>query len=180
MAFETVSSEVVFRGRVFNVRQDQVRLPDGRTAALDIVEHEGAVTLVPLDEQERVWFIRQYRHAAGGTILELPAGTLRPGEPIEACARRELREEIGMDPGRLTYLGACYLAPGYSTERNHLYLAQDLTPAPLPGDADEVIEVTPLPLPEAVAMAVRGEIEDAKSLAGLFLALGHLGRLAGS
>ncbi len=179
MAYETLSREVVFRGRIFNVRRDRVRLPDGRTTALDIVEHEGAVTLVPLDDQARVWFIRQYRHAAGGAILELPAGTLRPGEPIEACARRELREEIGMDAGRLTYLGACYLAPGYSTERNRLYLAQDLTRAPLAGDADEVIEVMPLPLDEAMSMAVRGRIEDAKSLAGLFLALAHLRRLGG-
>ena len=104
MDFENISSEVKYRGRAFNVRRDQVRAPDGQILNLDIVEHIGAVTILPLDEQDQVWFVRQYRHASGRKLLELPAGTLTPGELPEDCAAREVREETGMAARRLV----CY------------------------------------------------------------------------
>jgi ADP-ribose pyrophosphatase len=174
MTFETLHSEKTYRGRAFEVRRDQVRLPNGSTAHLDIVEHSGAVTLLPVDAQGRVWFVRQYRHAAQLELLELPAGTLEPGEPPEACARREIREEIGMSAGRLQKLGAFFLAPGYSTEFMHVFLATDLSPAPLPGDENEILRVERLPLGEVYKMAAGERIQDAKSLAALLLARPHL------
>ncbi len=174
MAFEVQRSEAVFQGRVFTVRRDWVRLPNGRQTTLDIVEHAGAVTVVPLDGAGHLWFVRQYRHAAGQPLLEFPAGTLEPGESPEACAARELREEIGRAARQWTPLGAFFLAPGYSTEWMHLFLAADLYPAPLAQDEDEVLEPLRLPVAEAYRRAWAGEIQDGKTLAALFLAWPHL------
>lgn len=172
-----VSSEVVFRGSLLEMRRDQVRFPDGRTKALEIVVHPGAVLILPIDDQGRVWFVRQFRPATGERLLELPAGTLEPGETPEACAARECREEIGMAAGRLLPLGGFYLAPGYSTEYIHLFLAQGLASAPLPGDEDEEIELEVIPFGEIRDWIARGDLRDGKSLAALQLAadLGPLG-----
>ena len=159
-----------FQGRVFDVRSDQVQLPDGQITHLDVVVHGGAVVAVPVDMEGNLWFVRQYRHAAGVTLLELPAGSLEEGEDLFACVQRELQEEIGMSARHLEKIGAFYLAPGYSTELLHIFLARDLSPAPLPGDADEFLQVEKYPLTEAYAMAANGTIQDAKSLASLFLA----------
>ncbi len=174
MAFETIQSETVYQGRVFDVRRDQVRLPNGAQTRLDIVEHEPAVALLPVDAEEQVWFVRQYRHAAGRELLELPAGVVEKGEAPEACAQRELREEIGMAAGRLQKIGAFFLAPGYSTEYMYVFLARDLSPAPLEADEDEVLSVEQVPLGEVLRMASEGAIHDAKSLAALLLAQPHL------
>ncbi len=169
--FRLERSEEVFRGKIFTVRRDWVRLPQGRTTALDIIVHHGAVTIVPLDEQGRLWFVRQYRHAAGETLLEFPAGTLEPGESAEACAAREIREEIGLAAGHLRLLGRFYLAPGYSTEYMRVFLATDLHPAPLPPDADEFLEPVALPVAQVLLRAREGAFQDAKTLAALMLAL---------
>ncbi|MGD2158102.1 MAG: NUDIX hydrolase [Anaerolineales bacterium] len=174
MTFETLHSEITYRGRAFAVRRDRVRLPNGNETHLDIVEHSGAVTLLPIDAQARVWFVRQYRHPAELELLELPAGTLEPDEPPKVCARREIREEIGMAAGRLQKLGSFFLAPGYSTEFMHVFLATDLSPAPLPGDVNEILHVERLPLDEVYQMAEKGRIQDAKTLAALLLARPHL------
>ena len=174
MSYETLHSESVYHGRAFDVRRDEIRLPDGKTARLDIVDHVGAVTLVPVDEQNRVWFVRQYRHAAGEVLLELPAGTVEPGEPPLECARREIREEIGMAAGRIELIGQYFLAPGYSTEFMHVFLATDLHPDPLEGDADEFLSAEAIPLEEVLRMAENGKIRDAKTLASLMLAKRHL------
>ena len=176
MAFEVQRSAVVFQGRVFEVRRDWVRLPNGHETALDIVQHDGAVTIVPLDGEGHLWFVRQYRHAAGTDLLEFPAGTLEPDEAPEVCAARELREEIGLAARRLTPLGTFFLAPGYSTEFMHLFLAEELYPAPLAQDEDEVLEPLRLPVAEAYRRAWAGEIEDGKTLAALFMAWPHLRR----
>lgn len=170
MAFEVISSETVFKGRVFDVRQDQVSLPDGRTARLDVVAHAGAVTLVPLDDAGQIWFIRQYRHPAGRVLLELPAGVMEAGEAPEVTAGREVREEIGMAAAKLELLGEFFLAPGYSTEYMYVYLATGLREDPLQADEDELIEIEKIPAARALEMAAQGEIQDAKSLAALLLA----------
>lgn len=175
MDLEIIQSEVVFRGRVFDVRVDQIRLEDGNETALDIVVHGGAVALIPLDEKGRIWFVRQYRHAARRKILELPAGTLEKDEDPVESAHRELREEIGMAASKLDELGRFYLAPGYSTEFMQVYLAQELTPAPLPKDEDEVLYVEKYPIDQVYTMAAQGAILDAKSLAALMLARPYLG-----
>ncbi len=164
----------VFQGRIFQVRQDRLRLLDGREAVLDIVEHHGAVVILPVDRDNRVWFVRQYRHAVGDTLLELPAGTLEPQETPEACAQRELQEEIGMRASTWVDLGRFYSAPGYTSEVMVAFLARGLEPASLPRDEDEIIDVVVYPWPRVWEMVREGEIRDAKTLATLFLALPHL------
>ncbi len=168
-------SEVVFRGRVFRVRRDWVQRADGRVVTWDVVEHHGAVTMVPVDEDGQVWFVRQYRHAVGETILEFPAGTLEPGEAPLACAQRELAEEIGRAAARWTRLGAFYLAPGYSTEHMVVFLARDLRPAQAALDADEILRPERYPIAEVDQWMRDGRIRDAKTLAAWLLARPHLG-----
>ena len=174
MPFKLLKSEIVYPGRAFTIRRDTLLLPDGHKARLDIVEHIGSVIILPVDTDDNLLFVRQYRHAAGLDLLELPAGMLNEGEAPEACAHREIREETGMAAGLLEYLGGFYLAPGYSTEYMHVFLATDLRPDPLEADADEFLTVEYVPLVTALAMAKRGEIPDAKSLAALLLAQPHL------
>ncbi|HEX7621523.1 MAG TPA: NUDIX hydrolase [Anaerolineales bacterium] len=174
MAFELLKSEIVYPGHAFTIRRDTLRLPDGREARFDIVEHVGSVIILPLDTNGQMLFVRQYRHAAGLDLLELPAGTLDEGETPLECASREIREETGMAAGNLEPLGGFYLAPGYSTEYMHVYLATDLRDNPLEADADEFLSVERVPLAEALAMFERGDIQDAKSLAAILLARKHL------
>jgi len=177
LPFNLLKSEIVYPGRAFTVRRDSLRLPDGRETRLDIVEHIGSVVIIPVDAQGNLLFVRQYRHAARLDLLELPAGTLNEGEEPEACARREIREETGMAAGKLEHLGGFYLAPGYSTEFMHVYLATGLSSDPLEADADEFLSVEALPLVTALAMARGAEIPDAKSLAALLLAQAQLEKL---
>lgn len=167
---EILQTEKIYRGRAFDVRRDQVQLPHGRVTNLDIVEHVGAVTILPVDSDGYIMFVRQYRHPTGGEILELPAGTLEEGEEPIACARREIQEEVGMGAESLRKIGEFFLAPGYSTEFMHVYLATDLSPSSLPGDEDEDLSVVRLPAEEAFEAAHAGKIKDAKTLAALFLA----------
>ncbi|MFP3853766.1 MAG: NUDIX hydrolase [Anaerolineales bacterium] len=161
----------IYQGKVFNVRTDQLRFEDGRQVAYDIVEHPGSVTIIPVDDDGLIWLIRQYRHPAGGSLLEFPAGTLEKDEDPEACALRECQEEIGMAPGELDYLGSFYLAPGYSTEETLLYLARDLRPARLEGDDNEIIEAEAFSIDEIYDLIATEQLQDAKTLAGLILAL---------
>jgi len=170
MSYELIDSEIIYPGRAFTIRRDQVRLPDGRTSKLDIVEHHGSVVLIPVDDEGNLLFVRQYRHAAGGDILELPAGTLEKGEAPEACAAREIREETGMAAHRIESLGGFYLAPGYSTEYMYVYLATGLHKDPLKPDDDEFLQVEAIPLAEALAMSRTEKLPDGKSLAALWLA----------
>jgi ADP-ribose pyrophosphatase len=170
MDYQHIHSQTVYHGRVFDLRQEQVRLPNGSVTTLDIVAHPGAVVLVPLDEEGSIWFVRQYRYAAGGRLLEVPAGTLEPGEDPESCALRELREETGMSAETIQKIGGFYPVPGYSTEYLHIYLATGLTPDPLPGDEDEDITVERIPAQEAYALAESGQFNDAKTIAALLLA----------
>ncbi|MEX2143965.1 MAG: NUDIX hydrolase [Anaerolineales bacterium] len=174
MTFRTISCETLLRARAFEVRRDQIAYPDGRQGAFDIVVHNGAVAMVPVAANGDIVFVRQYRPATGKRLLELPAGTLNKGEDPEACAQRELREEIGMAPGRLTKLAEFFLAPGYSTERMHIYLAQDLRPEILPHDEDEDLEIETLSMQAAFAAFRTGEIEEAKTMLGMYLAREHL------
>ncbi|MFU8772126.1 MAG: NUDIX hydrolase [Anaerolineales bacterium] len=174
MMYKPLSSEIIYQGRLFDVRQDIIRLPDSNSVQLDIVEHNGAVTMLPLDSQGTIWFVRQYRHAAGRDILELPAGTLDHNEKPEICAQRELREEIGMSAQNLHKIGEFYLAPGYSTEYMYVYLATGLHPDPLENDADEFLTTELIPVKRAFELADSGAIQDCKTLATLFLARSYL------
>ena len=170
MPFELLKSETLMKGRAFCIRRDYLKTPDGRETKFEIIEHSGSVIIIPIDENGKILLVRQYRHATGGDLLELPAGTLEDNEDPEVCAAREIREETGMAAGVLTKMGEFYLAPGYSTEFMVVYLATDLSPNPLKADDDEFLSVESIPVAEAFKKAERGEIPDAKSLAALFLA----------
>ena len=170
MPFELLKSEVLMKGRAFAIRRDHLKTPDGRETKFEIIEHGGSVVIIPIDENGNMLLVRQYRHATGQDLLELPAGTLDDDEKPEVCAAREMREETGMAAGVLTKLGDFYLAPGYSTEFMVVYLATNLSHNPLEADADEFLSVETVPVTEAIKMAERGEMPDAKSLAALFLA----------
>ena len=168
---ETVtSSKRLYDGRILNLRLDTVVLPNGKTSQREIVEHRGAVAMVPMQDRDTVILVRQYRRAAGSALLEIPAGTLDPDEEVEACARRELAEEINYRAGRMQRLFQSYMAPGYSTEVIHTFLALDLTPTEGHTDEDEFLEIVPTPLAEALQMIETGEIADAKSISGLLYA----------
>ncbi|MCS6906317.1 MAG: NUDIX hydrolase [Anaerolineales bacterium] len=174
----TLHSEVIYRGKVFNVRIDQVELAPGKITKLDIVQHNGAIVMVPVDSEGNVWFVEQYRHAAGETLLELPAGTLEAAEDPLSSAQRELREETGMAASRLIHLGEFYIAPGYSTEYLHVYLAEGLTPAPLPQDEDEMLQIVKVPINQVFQWVPEKKIRDAKTLAALLLAKPTLIKMA--
>lgn len=173
-SFKLIKSEPAFQGRTFKMRRDTVQMPNGRETRLDIVEHGGSVVMVPVDADGNILFVRQYRHAAGLDMLELPAGTRDGAEPPEVCAAREMREETGMAAASLESLGAFYLAPGYSTEFMYVYLATELSPNPLPADTDEFLQVERIKTAQAMDMARNGKLQDAKSLAALLLAMGRL------
>ena len=166
---KTIGSEYPFRGRILSVRVDRVLLPNGKVTTREVVEYSGAVAVVPLTERHEVVLVRQYRHAVGRELLEIPAGKLETGEEPEACARRELLEEVGLYAGRLEFIGRFYPTPGFASEVTHLYLARDLTPGTAAPDEGEFLEIVRLPFPEAVAMVIRGEICDAKTVCGLLL-----------
>jgi ADP-ribose pyrophosphatase len=157
----------IFSGKVVTLDILQVELPDGQQVVREVIQHSGAVAVVPLDASGQVILVRQFRSAARQSYIELPAGIRNPGEDPVECAAREMQEETGYRPGKLEPLGGLFTAPGYTTEYIHLFLATDLTESRLPGDVDEFIEVVRLPLDEALARIDRGEIQDAKTIIGL-------------
>ncbi len=171
---ETIARRYVYQGRILNLRVDTVRLPSGRVTTREIVEHRGAVALVPLDEDGHVLMVRQYRKAIERDLLEIPAGTLEPGESPEACARRELAEETGYQADRLEPLLSFYSSPGFCTEQLHLYLARGLRPAAVPRPEDERLTLERVPLAQVPALISQGVICDAKSLIGLLALLAGL------
>jgi ADP-ribose pyrophosphatase len=170
-----VGSEVLRQGRILEFRIDTVEAADGHRSTRDIAGHPGGVCVVAIDPEDRVLLVRQWRHAIGGPLLEIPAGTLDRDEngAVEdhaGAAARELEEETGTRAGTWRYLGAFYTAPGFTSELMHLYLATDLRAADEGGlgpDEDERLELRPIPFGDAVAMAERGELRDAKSIVGL-------------
>lgn len=174
MPFELIKSETLLQGRTFKIRRDHLKTPNGGDTRLEIIEHGGSVVLVPIDAEGNLLFVRQYRHAAGMDLLELPAGTRDGDEPYEECAAREIREETGMQAGKLEKVGEFFLAPGYSTEFMGVFLATELSHNPLDPDADEFLSVEKISVKEALVMVERGDIPDAKSLAALLLAKPHL------
>lgn len=163
---EVVERETLYEGP-FRVHVDRLRL-EGTEYRRAWVEHPGAVVLVPRLGGD-VLFVRQYRHAVGAQVLELPAGTIEPGESPLETADRELQEECGYRAGRLTPLLTAFAAPGYSSEAYHFFLAEELVPQSLPGDEDEEITVVRLSLREAKEMARAGRLGDAKTSLGVLL-----------
>ena len=141
---------------------------DGLQATREVVEHRGASVIIPLLEDHRVLLVRQYRYAIGRELLEIPAGTCNDGEPPEICAERELQEETGYACDDLEKVLECYVAPGYSTEKIHFYLARKLRKTELAPEDDERITVEPVTITEALSKIRNGEISDAKTICALF------------
>ena len=165
---EVLSSEDVFRGRVFTVSVDRVR-EHGTEYVRDVVRHAGSGVIVPLHDDATVSLVRQYRHPAVKYLLEAPAGSRDPFESPEECARRELEEELGLVAGRLELLAEFFVSPGFCGEKMWLYLATDLAETKSSPEDDELLEVVRLPLARALEMIATNEIEDAKTIIGLML-----------
>jgi len=170
-------SKHVFTGKVLTLNIDTVTLPNGFTVDLEIVRHPGAAAVVPLKDNGTVVLIKQFRHAAGGFIYEIPAGKLHPGEDPLHCAARELEEEIGYVAGRLELLTSILTAPGFTDEVIHIYKATGMTAGRQQLDRDEVLEVLEISLEEAIKMIKAGTIRDAKTIVGLRL-VGMIGELS--
>lgn len=172
----TVDTQTMYRGKILNLRVDTVRMPSGRSAVREIAEHSDSVCMVPIDDQGNVLMVRQYRKPAEADLLEVPAGGIEAGEASEEAVLRELKEETGYTAGKLQLLSSFWIAPGWCTEFMHAYLATDLSPASLAADEDENITVVRVPLEEVIGLMERGDIQDAKSIASLLLAIRAVGR----
>ena len=170
-----VSSETLFEGHIVRLKLDQALLPNGKQAAREVVEHPGGVTILPLDAQGNVTLVRQYRYPFEAVVTELPAGKLDGPEEHRLAALRELKEEIGVTPDRLTYLGYLYTSPGFCTEKLHMYLAQGLHQGACQPDEDEFLELLSMPFEKLVAQIMAGEIVDAKTVATVLKAKVFLG-----
>jgi ADP-ribose pyrophosphatase len=164
---KVLSSELVYRGRAVSIRKVAVEMPTGRRSSRVIIEHPGSVAVVPLLDDGRLVLIRQFRLAAGGVIWEIPAGHIERGEDPEACARRELEEETGYRAGSVERLFEAYLSPGSSTELMRFFLATGLEKSEQRTEEDEIIDVEPVNVEEAVRMIASNEIRDAKSIAAI-------------
>lgn len=167
---KTLSSKTVYDGKIFEVCTQQVLLNDNSTAVRDVVIHHGGAGVLAIDSDNCVFLVRQYRKGAECEMLEIPAGKLEKGEDPEACAVRELREEIGAEAGNIQFLGSFFPTPAYCSEKIHIYFAADLSIKEQQLDKGEFLEVVKLPFKKAVDMAVSGEITDAKTIIALLKA----------
>jgi ADP-ribose pyrophosphatase len=169
----TIGSQNVYRGRLLKLHVDRVKLPSGRETTREIVEHPGAVAIIPVLDNGKLLVVEQYRTAVRRRLREVPAGTLEAGETPLACARRELIEETGYAAGHLTKLFSCYLAPGYSTEKIHFFLASQLVQMKSRQAEDESIVVQARDLRESLKAIERGKIQDAKTICALYYLATH-------
>jgi ADP-ribose pyrophosphatase len=170
----TIESRRIHAGKVLELRVERVEMPNGKLAELELIRHRGAAAIVALDDEGRAIMVRQYRHAVGEWLLEIPAGKLDEGEDPADCVRRELAEETGFSPRELEALGWIYTTPGFTNERIWLFLARSVEPAEQRLEDDEVLEVERLPFDEAVERALDGGIRDGKSVSALLRAASRL------
>ncbi len=164
---KTITTRLLHQGRSLSFRTDEIELPNGKKTTRDIVDHPGAVAIVPVLDDGRIVLVRQYRYATGKDLLEIPAGTLEKGEAPDTCARRELKEETGYTAGSMKKILSMYMAPGYSNEVIHLYLARELKAGELGTEEDESITLEPYGPDELLGMMEKNVIEDAKTIAGV-------------
>jgi len=157
----------IYKGRIVTLNLETVTLPNGATVELEVIHHPGAAAVVPMKDDRTVILIRQYRHAVGGYIYEIPAGKLHPGEDPLVCAQRELEEEIGYKAGVLDHVTSAYTTPGFTDEVIHIYKATQLQRGQQNLGHDEVLEIAEFPLEKTIAMIREGVIQDAKTIVGL-------------
>jgi ADP-ribose pyrophosphatase len=174
-----LESKRAYSGRVIDLDLDTVRFPDGSTGQLEMIRHPGASAVVPFASDPQgpdptILLIQQYRYATDGTLIEIPAGRLNPGEDPRVCAERELLEEVGVKAGRLERLTTIWTTPGFTDERIHLFWATDLTAGQHAREPDEFIEVTPKPLSEVLRLIRDGAISDAKTVVAILFAAGFI------
>ena len=167
---KTLSSKLVYDGGLLKVYYDTVELANGATAWREVVRHPGAVVMVPVDDAGNVYLVRQYRYPYARPLLEVPAGKLEYGEEPFPAAQRELEEEIGAHAARWTPMGEMLPTPGFCDERQHVYLARELTFGESHPDEDEFLEIVKLPLAQAREMAADGRLEDSKTVAAILRA----------
>lgn len=166
-----LSSETIYEGKILRVQRWQVVCPNGRKALREVVLHNGAAAIVPVFDDGTTLLVRQHRVAVDRMTLEIPAGKLEgPDEDPQDCAVRELREETGLRAARMRHMTTILTTPGFCTERIAIYLAQGLTQGDASPDEDECLNLVRLPLDEAAAMALRGELTDSKTVCGLLMA----------
>ena len=171
MSVKVNSSVTIHRGRVFRMVSENIVLPNGVSIDIETIRHPGASAIIPLSDKDTVMLIKQFRHAVGEYIWEIPAGTLDPEETPITCARRELIEEVGVSAGTWRKLGEITPVPGYSDERIHIFLATDLMPAQQNLESDELLDVHEVGFDEAINMIYEGAIQDSKTICGLFLTM---------
>jgi ADP-ribose pyrophosphatase len=163
------SEQTIYKGRVFDIRIDEIREGDVEYKR-EIVVHKGSAVIIPVFDDNTVALVRQYRHAAGKYLLEIPAGTLEKGEDPLSGATRELEEEIGVTAEKIEKLAEFYISPGFLTEKMYLFLATGLTETSQKLETDELLTIERISFPDAFSMIDSGKIEDAKTISGLFLA----------
>jgi len=171
---KTIKSEQIFKGQILTMRVDTVAMPDGRTATREIVDHSGGVCVVPVTDGGEVIMVRQFRKAVEREVLEIPAGKLNSGEDHYDCGVRELEEETGYKSDNIVYLGHVFPTPGFANETIHIYLATNLHKGEANLDTDEYLDVEKLPLDAVVDMIMKNEINDSKTVAGIFKAREYL------
>lgn len=162
-----IRKNVVHRGRMVDFCSDEIRLPNGKKATREYMDHPGAVGVIPFLDKDTVVLVRQYRYPVGEITLELPAGKLDKGEDARACVRRELREETGYTARKITPLLNYWPTPAFANEVLHLFTATELTPGALDCDEDEFLEVVRVPFKKALALVRSGKIRDSKTVIGL-------------
>ncbi|MGB5438485.1 MAG: NUDIX hydrolase [Gammaproteobacteria bacterium] len=170
------SSRLIYEGRVIKLGIESLTLPNGMAVELEVVRHPGGAAVVAIDNDNRICMLRQYRHAAGGWLWELPAGKLEPEETPATTASRELAEEAGLHAGSWTELGKILVTPGFCDEAIYLFLATDLVGTRTQQEPDELIEVHWMPFNEALEQVYNGTILDAKTMLGLLLTYRHINR----
>ena len=166
-----LDSQHVYRGRAVHVRVDSVAKPNGKKTTREVVEHVDCVAILPIDSKGNILLVRQFRHPVNKELLELPAGSIDPGETPEEAATRELREETGYKPGKLKRLGGFYAAPGYCTEYLHFFRASQLEKSPLTAEDTDEIEVVPVSPADVLGLVASGKVCDAKTIAGFRIAM---------
>ncbi|MHB1419092.1 MAG: NUDIX domain-containing protein [Bacillota bacterium] len=168
---KTISTQTIYQGKTVTLRVDKVSLPDGGESIREVVEHRGAVAIVPINDRGEILMVRQYRYSVGKVTFEIPAGTLEKGEEPLQCAKRELAEEVGMRAKSWEEVFSFYTSPGFCNERIYLFIARELEHGRQPGDADEFIEVETVNPSRLKEMIVAKEIDDGKTLIGLLAAI---------